>query len=70
MDTDGLVLWYQGISSNSAEYAPMHFQLFVGSTLDVLEFFENLLQIHDKKFKLSRTMAKWLICFQLMPYHT
>ena len=28
--TDGLVLQHQGISSYSAEYAPMHFQLFMG----------------------------------------
>ena len=28
VDTDGLVLWHQGISSNSAEYAPMHFPVF------------------------------------------
>ena len=25
VDTDGLVLWHQGISSYSAEYAHMHF---------------------------------------------
>ena len=30
VDTDGLVLWHQGISSHSAKNAPMHFQLFVG----------------------------------------
>ena len=28
VDTDGLVLQHQDISSHSAEYAPMHFQLF------------------------------------------
>ena len=30
MDTDGLVFQYRGISSYSAEYAPMYFQLFMG----------------------------------------
>ena len=30
VDTDGLVLWHQGISSHSAENVAMHFQLFVG----------------------------------------
>ena len=30
MDTDGLVLEHQAISSNSAEYAAMHFELFMG----------------------------------------
>ena len=30
VDTDGLVLQHQGISSHSAEYAPMHFQRFMG----------------------------------------
>ena len=30
VDTDGLVLQNQDISSHSAEYAPMHFQLFMG----------------------------------------
>ena len=30
VDTDGLVLQHQGISSYSAEYAPMHFLLFMG----------------------------------------
>ena len=30
MDTDGLVLWNQGISSYSAENAPMYFQLLMG----------------------------------------
>ena len=30
VDTDGLVLYHQGISSFSAEYAPMHFQSFMG----------------------------------------
>ena len=30
VDTDGLVLEHQGISSHSAEYAPMHFQLLKG----------------------------------------
>ena len=29
VDIDDLVLKYQGISSHSAEYAPMRFQLFV-----------------------------------------
>ena len=29
VDTDGLVLDHQGISSHSAEYIPMHFQLFM-----------------------------------------
>ena len=29
-DTDGLVLQHQGISCYSAEYAPVHFQLFMG----------------------------------------
>ena len=28
--TDGLVLKLQAISPHSAEYAPMHFQLFMG----------------------------------------
>ena len=28
--TDGLVLQHQGISSHSAEYPLMHFQLFMG----------------------------------------
>ena len=27
--TDGLVLWHQGISGVSGEYAPMDFQLFM-----------------------------------------
>ena len=30
VDTDGLVLKHQGISSHSADYSPMHFQLFMG----------------------------------------
>ena len=30
VDTDGLVLWHQGISSHSVEYAVMCFQLCVG----------------------------------------
>ena len=30
VDTDGLVLKHQGISSCSAEYTPMPFQLFMG----------------------------------------
>ena len=30
VDTDGLVLKHQGISSYSVEYAPMHFQFFMG----------------------------------------
>ena len=30
VDTDGLVLQHQAISSHSAEYTPMHFQLFMG----------------------------------------
>ena len=30
MDTDGLDLQYQGISSYSTEYSAMHFQLFMG----------------------------------------
>ena len=30
VDTDGLVLEHQAISSHSAEYAPMYFQLFMG----------------------------------------
>ena len=29
VDTDGLVLKHQSISSYSAEYTPMHFQLFM-----------------------------------------
>ena len=29
-DTDGLVLWHQGISSHSADYAPMRFPVFKG----------------------------------------
>ena len=29
VDTDGLVLKHQAISSHSAETAPMHFQLFM-----------------------------------------
>ena len=29
VDTDGVVLWHQGISSYCSEYAPMHFQLFM-----------------------------------------
>ena len=28
--TDGLVLQHQGIRSHSAEYAPLHFQIFMG----------------------------------------
>ena len=32
VDTDGLVLKHQGISSYSAEYAPMHFKLFIKVT--------------------------------------
>ena len=30
VETDGLVLLYQDISSYSGEYASMHFQLFMG----------------------------------------
>ena len=30
VDTDGLVLQHQDISSQSAEYTPMVFQLFMG----------------------------------------
>ena len=30
VDTDGLVLKHQGISSGSADYAPMHFSVFKG----------------------------------------
>ena len=30
IDTDGLVLQYQGISSYSADYTPVCFQLFMG----------------------------------------
>ena len=30
VDTDGLVLYYPYISSYSAEYAPINFQLFRG----------------------------------------
>ena len=30
VDTDGLVLKHQGISSHSADYAYMHFQVFTG----------------------------------------
>ena len=30
VDTDDLVLWHQVISSHSAEYTSMHFQLFMG----------------------------------------
>ena len=30
VNTDGLVLQHQGISSYSSEYAPMCFQLFMG----------------------------------------
>ena len=29
MDSDGLVIYHQGISSHSAEYAPMHFQTVI-----------------------------------------
>ena len=29
VDTDGLVLWHQVISSYSDDYAPMHFQFFM-----------------------------------------
>ena len=29
VNTDGLVLQHQGINSHSAEYAPIHFQLFM-----------------------------------------
>ena len=32
LDTDDLVLWCQGIISNKAEYAPMHFQLLLGKS--------------------------------------
>ena len=28
VDTDGPVLWHQGISSHSVEYAPMRFPVF------------------------------------------
>ena len=28
VDTDGLVLWHQGISSHSADYAPKRFPVF------------------------------------------
>ena len=30
VDTDGLVLLHQGISSHSADYAPMHFPVVKG----------------------------------------
>ena len=30
VDTDGLVLYHQGISSNSADYATMRFPVFKG----------------------------------------
>ena len=30
VDTDGLVLYHQGISSHSADYAPMRFPVFRG----------------------------------------
>ena len=30
VDTDGLVLWQQRISSHSADYAPMRFLVFKG----------------------------------------
>ena len=30
VDTDGLVLKHQGISSQSANYTPVHFQLLMG----------------------------------------
>ena len=30
VDTDGLMLKHQGISSHSADYAPMHFPVFRG----------------------------------------
>ena len=30
VDTDGLVLKYQGISSHCADYAPMHFPVLKG----------------------------------------
>ena len=30
MDADGLVLLHQDMSSYSTEYAPIHFQLFIG----------------------------------------
>ena len=36
VDTDGLVLKHQGISSCSAEYTSMHFQLFMGKDLKKL----------------------------------
>ena len=34
MDTDGLVLKHQGISSHITEYAPMRFQLFWGEHIE------------------------------------
>ena len=30
VDTDGLMLWHQGIGNNSAEYSTMHLPLFMG----------------------------------------
>ena len=30
VDTDGLVLWHQDISSHSADYTPMRFPMFKG----------------------------------------
>ena len=30
VDADGLVLWHQGISVHSADYAPMRFPVFRG----------------------------------------
>ena len=39
VDTDGLVLWHQGVNNYSAnaECVPMHFQLFMGQLLEVSE---------------------------------
>ena len=30
VDSDGLVLWHQGISGHGADYAPMRFPVFKG----------------------------------------
>ena len=45
VDTDGLVLQHQGISSHSTEYAPMCFQWFMGKRIKVRWINADLLSV-------------------------
>ena len=49
LDTDSLVLWHQGISSHSAEYAVMHFPVFMGQHMKSYKILSRknlLMEIH------------------------